>query len=71
VTVLWCLGNCYVQSIEWEDLFPYQGKRGRGGYAMSGTGRIAQSAFLMSRMDMESTSYERDIALTLTQFHLN
>ena len=61
-----------MQSIEWEDLFPYQRKRGRGGYAASGTGRVAQSAFLMSRMNMwKGISYKRDIALTLTQYHLN
>lgn len=58
-----------MQSIEWEDLFPYQGKRG---YAASSTGHIAQSAFLMSRMTMwKGNSYKRNIALTLTQFHLN
>jgi hypothetical protein len=61
-----------MQSIEWEDLFPYQGKRGRGGYAASGTGRIEQSAFLMSQLNIwKGTSYKRDIALTLTQFHLS
>jgi len=37
-----------------------------------GTGHIAQSAFLMSQMNVwKGISYKRDTALTLTQFHLN
>jgi hypothetical protein len=48
------------------------GEKGRGGYAVLGTGHIAQSAFLMSQMNVwKGISYKRDTALTLTQFHLN